>query len=235
MEKLAIKSLLLSLGADVCGIASADDFCDAPSGFHPRDLFAGCKSVIVFAVALPSALYDADTRIVYNHANNGCITKVDQIALEASCRLEAEGIHCIPVPCDAPYEHWEAERLRGQGILSMRHAAVLAGLGGLGKNTLLINKTYGNRLTIGAVLTDIALESDPRTESLCINSCRRCLDACPQKALDGITAQQNLCRPHAYGTNARGFSVCNCNRCRTVCPLAKGLKVSKEQVECIAQ
>jgi epoxyqueuosine reductase QueG len=104
----------------------------------------------------------------------------------------------------------------------MKHAAVLAGIGCMGKNTLLMNNLYGNRLSIGALLTELDMESDLPAENICIPGCRKCLDACPTKALDGFTAKQELCRPYTYGTNARGFAVCNCNLCRTVCPRAMG-------------
>jgi epoxyqueuosine reductase QueG len=40
----------------------------------------------------------------------------------------------------------------------MKHAAVNAGIGALGKNTLLINKKYGNRLVIGAILTTLLIK-----------------------------------------------------------------------------
>jgi epoxyqueuosine reductase QueG len=100
----------------------------------------------------------------------------------------------------------------------------MAGLGSLGKNTLLINRTYGNMLNLGAVLTDLALTSDPLSEELCLKDCRRCLDACPVHSLDGSTANQLLCRTNTYGENARGFGVVNCNRCRVVCPMALGAR-----------
>jgi hypothetical protein len=47
--KNKVKEILMNLGADICGIASADAFTKAPRRFHPRDIFAGCKSVAVFA------------------------------------------------------------------------------------------------------------------------------------------------------------------------------------------
>ncbi len=221
MEK-QIKKILISLGVDACGIASADAFCDAPAGFHPRDIFAACQSVVVYALALPKTLYEGDSRIVYNHFNNTVLAEIDRITLSACKQIEALGARCMPVPCDGPYDHWEPERLHGQGILSMRHAAVLAGIGCMGKNTLVMNRTLGNRMNLGALLTNLQLTSDPPAEEICIPGCRKCLDACPQKALDGITVRQDLCRPYAYGTNARGFSVVNCNRCRIACPWAKG-------------
>ena len=120
---------------------------------------------------------------------------------------------------DGPYEYWDAEKLEGRGLLSMKHAAVQAGIGTLGKNTLLLNSHYGNRLSIGAVLTDLDLPSDPLAEEICINGCQLCLDSCPVKALDGQTANQKLCRQHSYATNARGYEVVTCNTCRVVCPV----------------
>lgn len=42
--------------------------------------------------------------------------------------------------------------------------------------------------------------------------------------LDGRTANPQLCRPFAYGSNQRGFSVCNCIRRRIVCLWSAGVQ-----------
>ena len=223
MEK-TIKQILLDLGADACGIASVEKFRDAPEGFRPTDLYSNCKSVVVFIRHLPKGLTKVSPRILYLNANNASLAEVDRIGLAACNAIEALGGTAVPVPCDSPYEYWDSEKLEGRGLLSMRHAAVLAGLGSMGKNTLVINKEFGNLITIGALMTDLELNSDPPAEALCRKNCRICLNACPQKALNGVTVSQKLCRPYAYSTNARGFDVCNCNRCRISCPLSSGLK-----------
>ena len=221
--KEQIKKIILNKGADLCGIANIDRFADAPAGFHPLDIYKECKSVIVLAKRLPKGLAYVNPRIAYNHANELNINLVDKITYEASIAIEQLGCVAVPLPCDGPYEYWEKDNLRGKGLLSMRHAAVLAGLGSLGKNTLLINKLYGNFLTLGAILTNLDLKSDPLSEELCIENCRLCLDNCPVQALDGKTANQKLCRPHTYTANDRGFSVVNCNKCRTICPRKFGI------------
>ncbi len=46
-------AVAIGLGTDVCRIANIDRFSKAPSGFHPQDISPGCKSVIVFGIALP--------------------------------------------------------------------------------------------------------------------------------------------------------------------------------------
>jgi epoxyqueuosine reductase QueG len=218
-----IKRGILGLGADLCGIASIDRFADAPADFHPAAIFPGCESVIVVEKRLPKGAGMVSPRIVYNKANDMSVFEVDRIAYLAALEAESFGGTAVSLPSDSPYEYWDADTLTGRGVLSMRHAAVQAGLGTLGKNSLLITRLYGNMVTIGAVLTSLRLVSDPLSEELCIASCRRCLDACPQHALGGGGAKQERCRPHTYGSNARGFSVVNCNACRTVCPRAFGV------------
>ena len=62
-----IKDLIMKLGADVCGIESIERFIDAPKGFHPRDIYANCKSVIVFGKKIPRGLAYVSPRIIYGH------------------------------------------------------------------------------------------------------------------------------------------------------------------------
>ena len=221
--KESIRSLVLSLGADVCGFAAIDRFHGAPAGYAPTDLYPACRSAVVFGVALPAGLLSVDSRYLYGHYNDVCLEQVDRIAFSVAKALERmHGFAAVPVPCDTPYDTWDPEKLEGRGLMSMRHAAVAAGLGTLGKNTLLLNRRFGNRLTIGAVLTDAELASDTPAETLCQSACQRCLEACPAGALDGVRAEQARCRPNAYAKNARGFSIVTCNACRTACPMRAG-------------
>lgn len=221
--KETIRELVLSLGAEVCGFAAVDRFCDAPAGFHPTDVFAQCKTVVVFGKALPKAVTKASPRIVYKHFNDLSLAELDRIAAKAALYIEqrTDGF-ALPVPCDGPYESWIAETMEGRGTVSMKHAAVLAGLGTLGKHTMLIHPRYGTLLNVGAVLTDLALPSDPLCEELCNPGCRKCTESCPVGAITEQGVNQLLCRQYAYGKNDRGFEVCNCNRCRTVCPKVFG-------------
>ena len=221
--KEKIKDFVLSLGADVCGFANIARFSGAPAGFHPKNIFPDCKSVVVFGIALPRALTKVDSKLIYGYFNNGACAKVDWIAFQTAKEIERlSGGYAVPLPSDDPYEYWDPEKMEGRGLLSMKHAAVLAGLGTLGKNTLLLNEKYGNLLTLGAILTDLDLESDPLAESICIDGCSLCIQSCPTHALNGRCAEQAKCRPNTYGTNARGFQVVNCNKCRTVCPMRFG-------------
>jgi epoxyqueuosine reductase len=225
--KESIRELAIALGADVCGFAGIGRFKDAPAGFSPLDIFADCRTAIAFGVALPRGLSQVDPRLVYHYFNETVLNGLlDQIALKLARELERRfACRAVPVPCDDPYEYWDAERMEGRGLLSMKHAAVLAGLGTLGKNTLLLNQDFGNRLNIGAVLTDLELPSDPLKESVCIAGCTRCAERCPVGAIQAGIVVQKLCREHAYAQKtAKGYGTTVCNLCRTVCPVAFGIR-----------
>ncbi len=217
-----IKTILTGLGADLCGIAGIERFETAPSGFHPCDIYKDCKSVIVFAKRIPRGLASVNPRIIYNNMTDKTLFELDRLSYMGSIKVENLGGNAVPIPSDAPYDYWDSESLEGRGVLSMRHAAVLAGIGSMGKNTLVINRQYGNMINIGAILTDLELRSDPLVPEICIPNCRLCLDNCPPQALDGQTVNQKLCRQYTNTSNSRGFSVCNCNRCRMVCPRSSG-------------
>ena len=224
-----IKSTALELGADLCGIAPVDRFSSAPKGFHPNDVYSHCQSVLVFAKKLPAESLFASSCIPYTYINRVITEEVDGLTLTLSRKLESLAVRNVPVPSDDPSEYWEADRSYARGILSLRHAGHLAGLGVFGKNTLLINNRFGNMIQLGALLLNLKFEGDPiAAYEACKEDCQLCIRSCPQTALDGTTVNQQACRSLSNYRNERGFILKKCWECRRVCPNYSGIIDLKE-------
>lgn len=218
-----IKDIAEKLGADLCGIATVDRFSESPEGFGPTDIYPEAKSVVVVAKRFPEGPFLSNSPIVYTMTNDIFLNEVLQITCAMCNQLELEeGIIAVPVPSD-PYEYWDEENREGRGILSMRHSGYMAGLGRLGKNTLLTNATFGNRIVLGAALLNIELEPDDMVDgAFCSSDCQICIKSCPAGALDGRRINQKLCRAKSQGYTKKGDYLYICNSCRKLCPNGKG-------------
>ncbi len=218
-----VKRLAVDNGLDLVGVASVDRFAAAPAGHHPEDLLPGARAVIACARRIPNGVLDGPAT-AYHRAMEIVHARLDFAAAQIALRLEQNGGRALPVPADEPYVHWEADRKYGRGDLSHKHAAEAAGLGRLGRNSMLITPQFGNRVHLVSVVTDVELPVDPLLDwEPCPRGCRLCQKACPAAALgEDQQVDQALCRPRVMERLAKGTVIESCRLCRKVCPA--GLK-----------
>mgnify|MGYP003588211034 CR=1 FL=1 len=218
-----VKERAAVLGADLCGVADADGFSGAPEGFHPRDVLPGCRTVVVLAKRFLSSTLSARSTIPYTDVRNRLTRFMDDLSIALCYELEDSGLSAVPVNAIGPTE-WDARTGKSRGIISLKHAGELAGLGRIGKNTLLVTPKFGNMVWLGAVITDATLEADRMApENPCLSECRKCLDACPVHAMDGVSMDQRACWEHAFGPKDGGEWRIKCHTCRSVCPNRFGM------------
>jgi epoxyqueuosine reductase len=219
-----IKNGAYQFGADLCGVANVERFNETQKGFHPFDIYSGTKSVIVIATREAESTLYSKSHIPYTFSSEMALRKIFNITYNLCLELEKSGVIAVPIPSE-PYEYWDEESMTGKGILSLKHAGYLAGLGVIGRNTLLMNQKYGNLIRLGAILCNKELESDPLADfTFCSDLCNQCVNNCPTGAINGGSVQQSACRMHSNYTNEKGYSLETCNVCRKICPYRSGFK-----------
>lgn len=125
-------------------------------------------------------------------------------------------------------EPFEQQVFVDTGPVLERELAAAAGLGWIGKNTMLLHERCGSYLVLGEALTTLELEAGTPAADRCGN-CTRCLDACPTHAISA-PYQLDASRCIAYLTIEHrgevpdhlaeliGDWVCGCDVCQQVCP-----------------
>ena len=223
MQKISnkeVKDIMYSLGADLCGVASIDRFKDAPQGFHPLDVFPICKSVISFAVRFPVGALLCDLPVPYTRIRNSLTPKMDAIALNMCIELEKRGIVSVPIPTNESL--WDEKTGRWRSIISQKHAAQAAGLGTIGRHSLLITPGFGSMVWLGCILCDAEIEPDEVLENIC-TKCNKCVQACPINALESEELNQRACWDNAFGEDEKLQAwVISCHKCRDACPYNLG-------------
>lgn len=189
---------------------------------HPRSVMAGVRSLVLLAMPYrnesPQQVRAGEGRVsryAWGTSDYHDIIHDRLKQLAAQVQTLAPGATVRGVVDTAP--------------LLEREFAQLAGLGWIGKNTLLLNKEWGSWFFLAALLTDLQLDYDaPFTADHC-GTCRACLDACPtgafvapqvldaSRCISYLTIELRGPVPHDLRPGI-GDWLFGCDVCQDVCP-----------------
>ncbi|WP_339060173.1 tRNA epoxyqueuosine(34) reductase QueG [Tepidibacillus marianensis] len=238
-----------TIGIDKIGFTSADPFLELKkrlvnhrkmgfeTGFEEKDLekrtdpqliLESAKSIIAIAIAYPSKIENPPKSIEgeyrgfvsrsawgmdYHYILRNKLTQLGQFLQEKV----PEARYIVMSDTGALSDHAVAER---------------AGIGWIGKNSLLLTPEYGSYVYLGELITNVSFPEDQPMENQC-GDCTKCIDACPTQAiiqpgqvngkqcLSFITQRKGMLEEHWM--DKLGNRIYGCDTCQQVCPKNKGI------------
>lgn len=198
-EKEEIRSFGRQLGADAVGFAAIEDYRSERSP-NPGTLLSNVKSVVVLGYReINGAVESENPRVSMASRMAGTELAMKNNYLLSRHLENRYGARAASIPFSYPMDMG-----KGVGDLSLRHAAVAAGLGVFGRHNLVIHPEFGTRIVFTAVLTNLPLSSDPTVQDKLCTECGLCVEACPGGALDNegktdLIACLKNSQPHGAG------------------------------------
>ena len=157
---------------------------------------------------------------------------INELSVALAIEIKAKGFRSQPL---AASDRTDTVNIKGD--FPHKTAATKAGLGWVGRHCQLITRSFGSWIRLGTVFTDIEISCGPPKERNFCGHCRRCVEACPAKALKGNAWYPGIPREELldvrvcdhwkkehYFQYHKGH---NCGICSAVCPY--GLKALKKK------
>lgn len=193
-----VKECAKKAGADLCGIANIERFCNAPPETNPLNIMPNARSVVVLAGRILEGSYkgietnsDWSSYWIYGYGTGiygplgEAMTKTMQLIESYGYEtVQSPGSHTI-LPHEAPpaREPVKEGKMPSNVVLHMRLSAAAAGLGELGWSKVFLTPQFGPRQRFEIFITDAVLEPDPLYKGHICTRCMKCVDVCPSHAL----------------------------------------------------
>ena len=192
---------------------------------RPDKLMPGAIRVISFRMNyLNNNTYESEKVL-----NNKNLAYISRYALGNDYHSEMRNrLHIIAKKINNEIKDFKYRAFVDSAPVLEKAIAQKAGLGWIGKNTLLINKKNGSYFFLGEIYTNIDFETDEKSESYC-GDCNKCITTCPtnaiiaphvldaKKCIAYLTIELKGTIPKKY-RDSIGNRVFGCDDCQIVCP-----------------
>lgn len=223
-EKLREESFARIGDVDVVGVASVESAQGTPLFDSARALLPNAQSIVVvgaevFAevaelVVPGGAVGEAVARDLFQPHLDFLNGRLNRAIYELAKVYRGAGFRAIPLPSQGTPNDMRFMN----GILSFKHAAQYAGLGSIGRSSLLITPKFGPRVRLACLLTDANIPSGgPSGADPCASCPGLCVDHCPAGALamaphgERYVINKFACYTFRHASGG-------CSTCLNVCP-----------------
>lgn len=162
-----ITTLLGGLGIADVGFAHVPEFDKA--------LPTAVSLVIPLSGAVVDEIDGAPTHSYFHHYRT-LNAHIDRCLLQVGLLLQQRGWRYIPIPASQSTGGFH-------GRFSHKQAAVLSGLGSIGRNGLFLHRQYGPAVRLGTLFTDAPLPAVRAFPEINCLHCMACVHACPAMAI----------------------------------------------------
>lgn len=253
--KVNIINYAKEIGIDKIGFTSSDPFpklktileehrsLGYESGFEEKDIekrvnpsltMDDAKSIIAIAIGYPAKLTDPPKSSEGNY--RGFISR-SAWGIDYHHILQ-EKLHLLGQYIEKLVPNAKYVYMTDTGVLSDHAVAERAGIGWIGKNSLLITPEFGSYVYLGEMITNLELEPDSPMEDQC-GDCTKCIDACPTQAivqpgqvnamrcLSFVTQRKDMLEE--YYMEKLGNRLYGCDTCQLVCPKNRGINSTHQE------
>ena len=206
-----IEEYCKKIGVHVVGFADPSLLDRFPEANRPQTFLNNVKTVIVIGFHLYDLTLDAWNYVKEeNRSYQFADSIIENLCNRVKRKLDKAGYDSLVISY-------------GPGLY-LKDSAVLAGIGPIGKNNLLITPLYGSQVRLRAIVTTAPLKcGEPILESEYCNNCDICHKTCPANAFINGKYTKSVCDEWARA-NWQILSentVIWCNVCIEACPIAK--------------
>lgn len=175
---LGLKKYCRGLDIDLFGVADIRN--------EKRDFLISAKLLEKFDKAISlgirlsqsilGEIVDAPTRLYFHHYRTANAI-LDQAAFRVGSYIQKKGYLAVSIPASQIID-WQNQKAH----ISHKKIGLLAGLGWIGRNNLLVNKKLGSQFRLATILTDMPLKIDKPVKDNCFE-CVSCRKLCPAGAI----------------------------------------------------
>lgn len=214
-----IKGLAMHYGAKLVGITKLKDYhYYTHRGRHEENYGEKIenhhKYAVVFAVEMDKDMINRAPMISEVIETSKCYVDVSIIGMILSYYIRNLG-----------YE--SRNHMDSNYLLMPVLVAKDAGLGQIGRNTVLTTKEYGSRVRLGVVTTDLELDEDESVDFGLVDFCKlcnKCAHFCPSQSLSN-KLDENLWTIDQESCYAKWLYMgTDCGMCISVCPFSQNLE-----------
>jgi len=222
----AVQNSLPGIDVDTVGVASINDLKGSRLADAALRLLPETRSIVVFAMeTYPEVLDHSRPKRVTGtaslndmldrHADYLC-GRLTEAAYDVAKVSRSHGLKALPLPamgCPTDARFMEA-------VFSYKHAGQAAGLGYIGRSSLLLTPDFGPRVRLSCCLTEAHLEAEKITVTDVCRDCDICITHCPSRAL----SMPPVKKPYAinkFACSAFTSASGGCSECMRLCPAGR--------------